>query len=72
MRPILSVAISFHVFPGKSGYVVEAHNKSRPTERRTIEGGWFNTLDPREPHPNGGAYGRYCSGLIALPPGFGY
>ena len=62
----------FHVFPGKFGYVIEAHNKARPTERRTIEAGYFDTLHPREPHPNAGVYGIYRSGPIAVPPGYGY
>lgn len=67
-----TVHSGFHVFPGTFGHVIEAHNKSRPTNRRTIEDGAFDTLHPREPHPNGGAYGRYRSGLIAVPPGYGF
>jgi hypothetical protein len=67
-----TVHTGFHVFPGKLGFVVEAHNRSRPTMRRTIEGGYFDPFHPREPHPNGGEYGTYRSGIIAVPPGYGY
>jgi len=67
-----NVHTGFHIFPGKFGYVIEAHNRSRPTNRRTIEAGNFDPSHPREPHPNGGAYGTYRSGLIAVPPGYGY
>ncbi len=67
-----TVHTGFHVFPGKFGFVIEAHNRSRPTNKRTIEAGNFDPSHPREPHPNAGAYGTYRSGLIAVPPGYGY
>ena len=68
----------FHVFPGKFGKVIEAHNHTRITNKRTVEAGPFDPLGQLptqnhrpEFHPDAGAYGIYRSGIIAVPPGFG-
>ena len=62
----------FHVFPGFNGYVIEAHSSAVITQERTIEAGPFDPLNPKEPHPDAGGYGTYLSGLIVVPPGYGY
>lgn len=56
----------YHVFPGAYGHVIEAHSTRSLRDYQTIEEATFNPLK------NGGApRGKYRSGLIAVPPGYG-
>lgn len=56
----------YHVFPGAFGHVIEAHSTRSLRDYQTIEEATFNPLK------NGGApRGKYRSGLIAVPPGYG-
>ncbi len=57
----------YHVFPGSYGIVTEAHSTRLLTDRQTIEQAEFN------PMQNGGApRGLYRTGMMAVPPGFGF
>lgn len=79
-----TVHSGFHVFNGSFGFVIEGHNSKKITDYDNIEGGlfdpmglantgWFNSwLGRRTYHPDGTPYGIYRSGLMAVPPGYGY
>jgi len=57
----------YHVFPGMNGLVIEGHSMQPITSSTMIESAPFN------PMANGGApRGSYRSGLIAVPPGYGF
>lgn len=57
----------YHVFPGMGGTVIEGHSMRPITDPNTIESSDFNPL------VDGGApRGAYFSGLIAVPPGYGF
>lgn len=57
----------YHVFPGTFGQVIEGHNTRAITDRNTLESSPFNPMED-----GGGPRGQYFSGLVAVPPGFGY
>lgn len=72
-----TVHSGFHVFMGKGGYVVEAHNRKSITDPGNVEGGPFDPMgvnrgwfSREKPHPNGDQYGVYKTGLMAIPPGY--
>lgn len=57
----------YHVFPGINGVVIEGHSMKPITDPNTIESAEFN------PIKSGGApRGAYRSGIIAVPPGYGF
>lgn len=59
----------YHVFPGRSGEVVEAHSTRQLNSKDNIEFSAFNPIAP-----NGGPRWtrseHYRSGMIAVPPGY--
>ena len=57
----------YHVFPGSYGQVIEGHSTRALTDKRTLESSEFNPL-----RNGGGPAGQYKSGLMAVPPGFGF
>jgi hypothetical protein len=57
----------YHVFPGMRGVVIEGHSTRAITDYYTVESTDFNPLAPA-----GAPAGGYYSGLIAVPPGYGF
>lgn len=57
----------YHVFPGLNGRVIESHSMRKITDITTVESSEFNPLKP-----NGGPQGTMYSGLMSVPPGYGY
>ncbi len=57
----------YHVFPGRNGQVIESHSLRNITDITTIESSEFNPLKP-----NGGPQGTMYSGLMSVPPGYGF
>jgi hypothetical protein len=55
----------YHVFPGMSGKVVEAHSTKAITDSHNMESSPFNPMLGQGPTD-----GMYKSGLIAIPPGY--
>jgi hypothetical protein len=57
----------YHVFPGMHGVVIEGHSMKAINDPNMIESSEFN------PIKSGGApRGSYRSGIIAVPPGYGF
>ncbi|MEO5668941.1 MAG: hypothetical protein ABIR96_12850 [Bdellovibrionota bacterium] len=57
----------YHVFPGMNGVVIEGHSMKAINDPNVVESAEFN------PIKNGGApHGNYRSGIIAVPPGYGF
>ena len=60
--------MGYHVFSGNDGMITEGHSTRKITDRHELEHSPFNPLTN-----NGGPRGGdYRSGLIAVPPGYGY
>jgi hypothetical protein len=57
----------YHVFPGSYGNVIEGHSTRSIDDPQTLESSEFNPLKD-----GGGPRGTYRSGLIAVPPGYGF
>ena len=57
----------YHVFPGTYGRVIEGHSTRSITDSHTMESSMFNPLED-----GGGPRGNYKTGLIAVPPNYGY
>lgn len=63
----------YHTFPGTYGQAMEAHSIMISTSKRMVEAGPFNPMDDENRgSPRGLTNGRFRSGLIAVPPGYGY
>jgi len=57
----------YHVFPGMGGVVIEGHSMKPINDPNMIESSEFNPL------ADGGApRGAYFTGIIAVPPGYGF
>jgi len=57
----------YHVFAGTFGRVVEGHSTRAINDPQTVETSFFNPLEV-----GGGPRGQYFSGLMAVPPYYGY
>ena len=57
----------YHVFPGMFGQVIEGHSTREITDPQTVESSQFNPSKD-----GGGPRGNYHSGIIAVPPGYGF
>lgn len=63
--------MGYHVFPGVSGQIIEGHSTRKLHDSKTIETSAFNPLSDNGGPRGGGVGGRYKSGLLAIPPGYG-
>jgi hypothetical protein len=70
--------MGYHVFPGFSGQVVEAHSTRQVNDPKEVQSSAFSPLTPgagpqggpRSTLPGGYASDTYRSGVIAIPPGY--